>query len=338
MLLEEDEQKIIDLYAEHPSMEKISEATGVSVRHIKRLLDSRKLFRPRRLVSPEEREEMVKLYQEGLSTWDIAKKFGYLNVCVINNLKKNGLKLRDRSTAAKTYSVNQAYFEKIDTPNKAYILGLSYADGNMSKDSFTLALKASDKPLLEAIKSEIGSTGPLSFRKTPRKEWEDMWALRIYDKFFCSFLREKGVIERKTSELSFPTFLGQEFYVSFLRGLTDGDGCISHGDERLKWRVSLAGSPQMMLDVKEILYQHYSITSHFKDRKGSKGCTLRFTVLDGLKFMNLIYSDPDGLRMDRKYQKYKTIITTISKRSKHKINGTLEEIEKGLSNIEKIYA
>ena len=122
----------------------------------------------RKLVSDEQRQFMVKLYTEhGLSTWKIGKIMGYLNVCVINNLKKAGLQLRTRCDAAKMLDVRRDYFQEIDTHNKAYLLGLFYADGNVHKDTFTIALKEPDKYMIEAIAKEFGMSGKIGCR--PRR-------------------------------------------------------------------------------------------------------------------------------------------------------------------------
>lgn len=246
-LTSELKRRVSELYALDPSPKRVGAALGVSAETVDYHVKKSGQHQQRKLVTQTMRDEMVRRYADGESSWEIGSAMGFLNVCVIKNLNKAGVQLRDRSTAAKTYSVNQNYFKEIDSPTKAYLLGLIWADGNMSKDSFTLALKDSDKPLLESVRTEIGSTGPLNFRKRQERQMSDMWALRVHDKRFCAHLRALGIVERKTSKLRFPAFLPCNLYPMFILGIVDGDGCV--GEKLPKGphlSFNIAGSEQMV--------------------------------------------------------------------------------------------
>lgn len=259
----------------------------------------------RMIVTDEQRYFMKKLYVEyGLSTWRIGKVMGYLNVCVLNNLKKAGVKLRNRSDAAKRLEVKRDYFKDIDTHTKAYLLGLFYADGNIHKDTFTVALQEPDKYLLEDISKELGMTGKLGFRRRRGLGKHNMWALRVYDVEFCSYLRQWGVVPRKTSELKFPTFLKDEFYYSFLHGLFDGDGCVSVTQNN-QIRVCLAGSPQITADIRDILISKYGIHGRRYITKNSKGTCLAINGLESVRFLSEMYRCSHSLfSMSRKKDKF----------------------------------
>lgn len=244
----------------------------------------------RKIVTSEQRDFMVNLYRNrGLSTWKIGKVMGYLNVCVINNLRKAGVKLRNRSDANKTYRVNRDYFAKIDTPTKAYLLGLIYADGNIHKDSFTLALQEPDKYILEVIGKELGWNGTLNFRPRQRENRQDVWALRIYDHEFCSQLRQWGVIPRKTTQLKFPEFLDKSFAYDFIHGLLDGDGCI-HISKKSQLFVSLAGAPQMTKDLQKLIADDLGIKTNRRTRDDSKGTVVFMTHRHAIGFLVRMYS------------------------------------------------
>ena len=49
------------------------------------------------------------------------------------------------------YTLNENYFEEIDSSNKSYILGFIYADGsiNKQKNSLTICLSEKDKDVLK---------------------------------------------------------------------------------------------------------------------------------------------------------------------------------------------
>ena len=52
------------------------------------------------------------------------------------------------------YTLNENYFEEIDSSNKSYILGFIYADGSINKknNSLTICLSEKDKDVLKFIK------------------------------------------------------------------------------------------------------------------------------------------------------------------------------------------
>ena len=67
----------------------------------------------------------------------------------------------------KIYTINEDYFDIIDTEEKAYLLGFLYADGNhfTKKNRITIGLQEKDKHILEKFNELIGSNRPLFLRK-----------------------------------------------------------------------------------------------------------------------------------------------------------------------------
>lgn len=257
----------------------------------------------RMLVTQDQRNLMVKLYDQGFSTWKIGEAFGYLNVCVINNLRKAGVKLRNRSDANKTLEVNRDYFREIDTHTKAYLLGLFYADGNVHKDTFTIVLQDRDKYLLESIAKEIGMTGRLGFRKPRGITKRDAWSLRVYDKEFCSHLRKWGIVPRKTSRLEFPEFLDKQFTYSFLHGLLDGDGCVSVCQANLA--ICFAGSSRITGSIKAILEKDLDVRVSWHATKNSKGTTATVSGKSAILVLEKLYKESKGkFLMSRKRDKF----------------------------------
>lgn len=103
----------------------------------------------------EQKENIVRLYvEEKLSTTKIGKIMGcnYNKICKI--LNEYGIKRTNNGL--RKYHLNETYFDYIDTPNKAYLLGLLCADGcNFPpKGTVFIALQESDRDLLEKINIE----------------------------------------------------------------------------------------------------------------------------------------------------------------------------------------
>lgn len=263
----------------------------------------RVLANGRTLVTEEQREMMKWLYEGGYSTWKIAKAFGYLNVCILQNLRKAGVEFRNRSDANKVFEVDRHYFDVMNTHEKAYILGLIYSDGNIHKDSFTLALQEGDEYILEAIKKEWKFNGPITIRKPQKKGYKRMFALRVYDKDFCESLRKLNVFARKTTKVSFPYFLDKKYYRSFLHGLLDGDGCVSFTD-RQKLETGIAGSPIILPQIKELLSKEAGINLSVHAAQIGNGWSGKCSSIQGLRLLDYIFSDKKRFFFKRKYDNF----------------------------------
>lgn len=63
------------------------------------------------------------------------------------------------------YNYNDTFFDSIDTPDKAYILGLLYADGSITQDlgRTTISLQEHDVDVLEKINDLIESDKALTY-------------------------------------------------------------------------------------------------------------------------------------------------------------------------------
>lgn len=126
--------------------------------------------------------------------------------------------------------LNESYFDEIDTPNKAYILGFLYADGynNRINNSIVLSLSKEDREILEKISKEVGSNKPLFESDYVNKNdgtERHMLILTMASKHMCEALEKWGLTQNKTFTITFPDFLREDLIPHFVRGYFDGDGC-----------------------------------------------------------------------------------------------------------------
>lgn len=169
--------------------------------------------------------EIVKLYQEGISSNEIALRFG-LNRTTIPKVIKRELGLE----SLHPFKGNQTYFKVIDTHLKAYFLGFITADGcivdhsNTSKvDELAINIHEKDSQVLETLSRELGRETPIY--KVPSK---NQVALRLTSQTMCDDLKQYGLGYRKSLTLPniFP-LIPNEFHGSFTLGYFDGDGWIT---------------------------------------------------------------------------------------------------------------
>jgi len=122
------------------------------------------------------------------------------------------------------YTLNEKYFNSIDTVKKAYILGFIYADGciSINNNSYRLRfnLKKNDIEILNFIKKELKYTGPIKLSKNKK-----YCVLEISNKVLVNNLIQLGAIPNKSLYLKHPN-IKSSFEGSFIRGYFDGDGCV----------------------------------------------------------------------------------------------------------------
>ena len=86
-----------------------------------------------RQLSSEEIQEIISLYQEGVSSSKLQKQFRLQYHDIKEILLAHGIQVRTHRESRIKYKRNENYFSYIDTPEKAYWLGFIYADGFITK-------------------------------------------------------------------------------------------------------------------------------------------------------------------------------------------------------------
>lgn len=200
------------------------------------------------------------------------------------------------------YTLNKSYFDKIDTEDKAYFLGLMYADGYNceNRDRFTITLQERDRDILEKLSKCINSNKPLYLIKYKnRPTWQKHLMMTIISKQLSQNLVKLGCWQKKSLNLKFPTpeQVPNRLLRHFVRGYVDGDGHIS------KDEIALWSSYNFCIKFSQIL-KSMQINSSVDRRKNIH----RLRILGGKSkrrdFLNWIYKD-STIYLDRKYKTYK---------------------------------
>lgn len=161
----------------------------------------------------------------------LAKKYNYSNVALSNFLNSQKVTRRSLTDCHKKYLINENYFSIIDTEEKAYFLGLLYADGylNEKRNTVSLQLQEKDKHILDLLNKSIESSRPLLFinSKKYNPNASNCYRLNISNKKITNDLLSIGIFQNKSLLLKFPTqkVITNNFLNHFIRGYFDGDGC-----------------------------------------------------------------------------------------------------------------
>lgn len=250
-------------------------------------------------------KEIIKLYNQNRNMREISKKYNTNRFMISNILKKNNIKIRNRSNYHK-YKVNELFFENIDNEKKAYCLGIWYADGcNFAKEN-CIIISLKDLDVIKKIKKTMNFNGPIT--KIKEENYALLYKLTIYHKKLSQDLIKWGCVQRKTYCLNFPKNISEELMPHFIRGLFDGDGCICPVTKSKRWCVSITGTKDICNGLRNYLNYGYvyinrkNINNHHETyiwtTKGQREVKY---------FLDYIYNNA-VIYMNRKFKKYQKFL------------------------------
>lgn len=289
----------------------ISQIFNVSLSTINRRLKENNVKSRHPWLSDDRKQEIYECYIKEKNKSKVSKILNVNGSTIDKVLKEYGEKPLDLSHVRMKYHLKEDYFDNINDQNKAYILGLLYADGNVGKksNSIQLFLQERDKEILEKINKLLESERPLVFinYKDKNPKWQNQYAISIVNKHMHDSLIKQGVVPNKSLILKFPENLNKELYRHFIRGYLDGDGSISKNAKEK--RISMVGTECFCNSIKEIIEETLSIHCsicycHNKDvSTRSLGIAGNNQVK---KFLDWIYNDAN-LYLERKHKIYENL-------------------------------
>lgn len=271
-------------------------------------------------------EEIVEKYLNGETMKNLSKESG-LSVWFIRKiLVSNNIELRNRSEIKKnidkvnkphrTHTLNEDYF-KTWSSNMSYMLGFIYADGYVvyneksRKYMLRFGLAEKDLSLLEKIKEELEYSGKIRKEKTnyTRANGECCYSyiLAINSKKLVKSLVELGLYNNKSLTKTLPE-IPKEFFGDFIRGYFDGNGTIDKVNNSIRVRFA-SGSKSFLIQLEEYLssfgVKRQKVYSGKKERENVH--TLEYcSDIESLKIYQLMYKDLSSLKLDRKYNLFKS--------------------------------
>jgi len=279
-------------------------------------------IRDRSKWSVQDTNEICRLYKENkLSATKISKIFLTSRGRIERVLRKNNISARKHNALLKC---NENYFEKINTPNKAYILGFLYADGcvldkRKGQKMLVINLQEQDADILRQISKELEFEGKLHFYdgakiSTKNYKWKrnNLYRLSITSNKLCDDLIKLGCYPRKTETCQFPTEeqVPKNLINHFIRGLMDGDGFISvqYKNKTPLFSFGIVGTLNICTKIRETLCDELNL---YRDKKlgKTKGIYgISYAGIDNVsKIFNYLYGSDAELYLERKYLKMKDV-------------------------------
>ena len=251
-------------------------------------------------------EKAYHMFLEGMSLVQIGNILGVKRQSLSKRLKeKYNIEVMPNGKK----SINDNFFNIIDTSQKAYWLGFFYADGYVSdtRNTIDLCLKESDKEHLEKFKKILNSNHKISEKKNilNGKEFYS-YRISIRSKALNDDLKKHGCINNKSLVCTFPN-VDENLLPDFIRGYFDGDGCIyfDKRSKRILPKINMScGSRKFISSLQNILNDKFNIKSNLYIDRNIYSLRI-YKEEDVYSFLNLIYENSnEDIRLNRKYNLY----------------------------------
>jgi len=263
---------------------------------------------------------IVELYSKGISLKQISDEVSMSFSAIRKRLLRVGIATNRRY---RKYQVDHNYFERLDTPEKAYWLGFIYTDGGL-KPSRTghhrlcITCSEADKTHLDKFLTCLSSSYPV---KCDNRVTDFGGAFTYYVDIssikLCDDIMRLGVVPNKTYDHSTPVFIPKgELERHFWRGCIDGDGSMHMRDTANSFRVdfTLANRNLSLLNrCRDFFLGKGGI--HNIENSGNYQWGMSLSKPEEIEtiFGSLYHDAPVLARLDRKFDKFAKIQENIWK-------------------------
>lgn len=173
-------------------------------------------------------EDICAAYNQGYSAREIALNSSFSESTIFKRLKDNGVTIRGLNARG---NIINDYFSNIDSPEKAYLLGIIQTDGSIVNKKGHESLHITQhkdyswyiKTMLEEFKDNVTDSKDKNCRH-----------LQIGSKQIVSDLISMGIVPNKTYVQTDEDIdnlwvsIPEQYKGDFIRGLIDGDGHVSY--------------------------------------------------------------------------------------------------------------
>ena len=258
-------------------------------------------------LTPSQIKEVINNYiDKNMKLNKAGEKYNLNGSQVRNLLSTYKIKQRRKAPDNRKYKINDFYFDT-QSSNMAYIMGFWAADGNISKDENRLDLELSkeDYEILEKIREELSCERPIKVYQCANGYIKNkllFWSKHIKETFL-----KYGIVPNKTYSENFqpPYKLDKKYWIDYIRGFFDGDGCIKKGTS-LSFEIN-STNLDILKSFQQYFLENYNIQLSISTT-GMKGRNIPMYRLYCLgektrRIFNILYT-PNSLFLQRKYKRW----------------------------------
>lgn len=193
----------------------------------------------------QQKQEIINAFNNGMECREIPNYVAVSGRAVARVLNEAGINTKRKNR----YTLNESYFDVIDSQVKAYLLGLIAADGCVTKTNY-VAFESIDKELTELLSSELQYSGKIRIIK--RQDYALHYRINFSSQKISSALYRYDIITgRMFSGVYY--FPNSEYLASYVLGYFDGDGCAYVNEGRSGGLVCIVCSFEFACELTRLL-------------------------------------------------------------------------------------
>lgn len=260
----------------------------------------------------EEELYIIRSYKNGKSRRQLKLEFNVSDKVILRILKKNKVDIRNIQTAnsKRKYDIDDTYFDT-ESSNMAYIMGFWAADGNVSstENRLDLELNSVDIEVLEKIRDELKSQRPIKIYQCQNGYTKNK--LLFWSSHIKKVFAEYGIVPNKTYSKDFhaPYKLKKEFWIDYIRGFFDGDGCVKKANS-LTFELNSINK-QFLLDIKQFMLDYYNIKMEISIAHSRPNQKIMYRLYCYGEYAKQVYKilyTPNSLYLKRKFDRWQELL------------------------------
>lgn len=330
-------EKAKELYSEGSTMSSIARELGFREYDI-RYAFKKNDVKTKRRNNPFTDKEVISLYEQGYSMESISKMFSVSRTRIRTVLNMNDTAIRQRksfdlnkitqkieyipyslsktksnyTTSPSKYSNNSKIYTNESFFNEwshelAYFLGWMASDGNISESKNTFRITSTDINHLENMFSLFSygwKTTVRNWNKENQAHYKLAGTISIAREDIMNKLIGYGILPNKSLIIEMP-YIPSEFMRDFVRGVFEGDGCITFKETLSPKIVFASGSKDFVYGLGESIERQTGLKVHvYIDSKGTYTLNYDSPVSVEMLFHYMYDGVPSILILDRKYNKF----------------------------------
>jgi len=251
--------------------------------------------------SEEKEDKIIEMYLSGKDQVVIAKHFNTYNTSIRRVLLRRNIKILSKSERDRL--ITPTFFNNYSDINIQYWLGVIASDGCITRNR--LVFEAKDKEWVENFRDFLNPK--INITITQPKRGNTLYRMSCGVKGLKEELFKYGIIPNKSLVLEWKMPITNHF----LRGIFDGDGCITLTSKTKYALISICSGSKIFLEQIQIFLEekdiHSVISTEIKDRKNPLYYLSIHNLKDKQKMYYLLY-DNTNFFLKRKEKKFATVL------------------------------
>lgn len=264
-------------------------------------------------------------YEYGKTSFkDIADLIGVSERSFSRVLRESGVNTKRKNK----YTLNEKYFEKIDTEEKAYLLGVLFADGCVTNYNY-IVLQQSDYESVSLFKKQLDYTGEIKEITGKQAGGFSTENTLMYRVHFSSESMSNDLIKwgkNNHMEISDIPNIEKSLIRHFVRGYFDGDGGFYVSNRTSYYKEKKYTHPNPIFSIICTSEFAKSLNKYFKESLGIENMKFLNSKTDGMvyietrskkncvKIYNHLYENSTCF-LSRKHDKFKSFVATCTSNS-----------------------